>query len=191
MPLAAAPVAGGSTQPTATGVADRARRRSARSSPAARRRCPGTARSSRRAAPAPSPTLVADDRSSADCSKQLNIGAAGIPAALLKHLTFKCGKVPVPLNYDNPTGPTIEIEVLRMHDDQAPAKLPALLMNPGGPGASGLALPIELAGAIADAVLTHYDLVGFDPRGIGLSNSLQCVTDRRNRTRSIHSTRTC
>jgi pimeloyl-ACP methyl ester carboxylesterase len=112
----------------------------------------------------------------ADCSKQFNIGAAGIPAARLKHLTIKCGKVPVPLNYDNPTGPKIEIEVLRMHDDQAPSKLPTLLMNPGGPGGSGLALPIELAPVISDDVLTHYDLVGFDPRGIGLSNSLQCVT---------------
>ena len=75
-----------------------------------------------------------------DCSKQFDLGAAGIPAALLRHLTFKCGKVPVPLNYDNPTGPKIEIEVLRMHDDQAPAKVATLLMNPGGPGASGLAL---------------------------------------------------
>ncbi len=83
----------------------------------------------------------------------------------------------VPLNYDNPTGPTIDIAVLRMHDDQAPDNVPALLVNPGGPGGSGLALPIQLAPAISDDVLTHYDLVGFDPRGVGVSNPIQCISD--------------
>ncbi len=44
-----------------------------------------------------------------DCSRQLNIGDADIPSSRLRHLTFQCGKVPVPLDYDNPTGPTIQI----------------------------------------------------------------------------------
>ncbi len=64
-----------------------------------------------------------------------------------------------------------------MHDDQAPDNVPALLVNPGGPGGSGLALPIQLAPAISDDVLMHYDLVGFDPRGVGVSNPIQCVSD--------------
>ena len=127
------------------------------------------------ASPTPSPSSAAKI-SLSDCSKLFNISAAGIPSSRLRHLTFKCGKVPVPLNYDDPTGRTIDIEVLRMHDDQAPAKAPSLLINPGGPGASGLAWPINLASVVSNDVLLHYDLVGFDPRGIGLSSPLQCIT---------------
>ena len=45
-----------------------------------------------------------------------------------------------------------------MHDDQGPAKLPTLLINPGGPGASGLAWPVNIAAeGVATSVLTHYD----------------------------------
>jgi pimeloyl-ACP methyl ester carboxylesterase len=122
-----------------------------------------------------------------DCSHQFNISSAQIPSSLLKHLTFKCGKVPVPLNYDDPKGPTIQIEVLRMHDDLAPAHVSSLLINPGGPGASGLALPIDLAAAVSDDVLLHYDLVGFDPRGIGASTpTIHCLTaQQQDQQRSI------
>jgi pimeloyl-ACP methyl ester carboxylesterase len=124
-----------------------------------------------RATPSPSsgPTI-----NLSDCSKLLNIDAADIPAARRKHLTFTCGKVPVPLDYDNPTSAMIEIEVLRVHDDQAPKKVNSLLVNRGGPGAPDLAFVVDLAAAISDDVLTHYDLVGFDPRGVGLSNQIDC-----------------
>jgi pimeloyl-ACP methyl ester carboxylesterase len=125
------------------------------------------------ASPTPSPSSAAKI-SLSDCSKLLSVSA--VPSSRLRHLTFKCGKVPVPLNYDNPTGRTIDIEVLRVHDDQAPAKAPSLLINPGGPGAPGLAWPINLAAVVSNNILLHYDLVGFDPRGVGLSNQLQCVT---------------
>jgi pimeloyl-ACP methyl ester carboxylesterase len=109
-----------------------------------------------------------------DCSKLLNIDAADIPASRRKHLTFTCGKVPVPLNYDEPNSATIEIEVLRVHDDEAPKKVNSLLVNRGGPGAADLAFVVDLAAVISDDILTHYDLVGFDPRGVGLSNQIQC-----------------
>jgi pimeloyl-ACP methyl ester carboxylesterase len=112
-----------------------------------------------------------------DCSKLFNISAAQIPSSRLRHLSFLCGKVTVPLNYDAPDGPTIDIQVLRLHDDRAPSNVPSLVLNPGGPGASGLALPIDLAPVISDSILQHYDLVGFDPRGVGLSSPLQCLTD--------------
>jgi pimeloyl-ACP methyl ester carboxylesterase len=112
-----------------------------------------------------------------DCSKLFDLAGAGIASDRLKHLTFTCGKVPVPLDYSDPDSPTINIEVLRMHDDQQTNRIGSLLVNPGGPGASGLGLPISLAATVSDDLLQHFDLVGFDPRGVGLSSPVQCVPD--------------
>jgi pimeloyl-ACP methyl ester carboxylesterase len=110
-----------------------------------------------------------------DCSDQVGLASSGIAAARLKHLTVTCGKVSVPLDYSHPDDGTIGIEVLRLHDDQQQNRIGSLLINPGGPGVSGLAEPIALASSVSDEILTHFDLIGFDPRGIGLSNPLDCV----------------
>ena len=53
----------------------------------------------------------------------------------------------------------------------------SLLVNPGGPGASGLRLR-PVASSIDSAVRQRYDVVGFDPRGVGASRSIDCLTDR-------------
>jgi len=87
----------------------------------------------------------------------------------------KCAQLDVPLDYADPTGPTISLSL-----DELPARKPdqrigALLVNPGGPGASGLdfATNIELPSQVLD----RFDIVGFDPRGVGKSTPLTCATD--------------
>ncbi|MBV9592970.1 MAG: alpha/beta fold hydrolase [Actinobacteria bacterium] len=112
-----------------------------------------------------------------DCSKLLDVGGAGIPAARLRELSFECGKVSVPLDYNDPTGKTISIQVVKVHDTQQKNRLGSLVINPGGPGASGLSTPLYLAGSISDDVLKRFDLIGYDPRGVGLSNPIQCISD--------------
>lgn len=112
-----------------------------------------------------------------DCSGQFQT-AIGTPAA--KKMQFSCGRLPVPLSYRNPTGPTIDIFVLKVHEkDQKPAdKVGSLLVNPGGPGASGINLAAGLVNALSNTVFDHFDLIGFDPRGVGLSSPLQCISDK-------------
>lgn len=87
---------------------------------------------------------------------------------------FDCGSVAVPRNHDDPTGPSINIAVIRR-----PATGTArgsILVNPGGPGASGV--NYVRGGFTLDAdTMDDYDLVGFDPRGIGASGPLQCQLD--------------
>ncbi|MCU1455260.1 MAG: proteinase [Acidimicrobiales bacterium] len=85
---------------------------------------------------------------------------------------FQCGTVTVPLDYAKPNGDKIHIALARR-----PARLPSqrigsLLMNPGGPGGSGIDMveQIQLPSAIAD----RFDLVGFDPRGVGRSTATHC-----------------
>jgi pimeloyl-ACP methyl ester carboxylesterase len=85
---------------------------------------------------------------------------------------LECATIKVPLDWGNPGGETITLDL---------NKLPAtgeakgsLLINPGGPGASGLDLT-EYFGSIAgDDLLKAYDVIGFDPRGVGSSTPIDC-----------------
>ncbi len=95
-------------------------------------------------------------------------------------MTFSCGKVGVPLDYSRPTGKALQLFVVKVHSkSQKPAdRIGSLLVNPGGPGGSGVNLAAGLVSALSDTLLDHFDLVGFDPRGVGLSQPVQCITDK-------------
>jgi pimeloyl-ACP methyl ester carboxylesterase len=89
---------------------------------------------------------------------------------------FQCSTLRVPLDYAAPQGATIGIAVVRKQATDQAHRLGSLLVNPGGPGGSGL--QYATSGDVADAaVLARYDLVGFDPRGVGKSDPVQCLSD--------------
>ena len=92
-----------------------------------------------------------------------------------KDTGFTCAKVKVPLDYDNPGGETIEIAVKKR--TASGDSVGSLFVNPGGPGGSGIEL-VESAGSYFSKNLTSsYDVVGFDPRGVGASTAVDCLTD--------------
>ncbi|MGI8667869.1 MAG: alpha/beta hydrolase, partial [Jatrophihabitans sp.] len=128
--------------------------------------------------PAASPTPSAADIAFSDCSKQFQ---TAIGNAQAKTKTFSCGKLSVPLDYSQPTGQGIQLFVVKVHSKtQRPGdRLGSLLVNPGGPGGSGVNLAAGLVGALSDSLFAHFDLVGFDPRGVGLSGPLQCISDKQ------------
>ncbi|MEV7119887.1 alpha/beta hydrolase [Kitasatospora griseola] len=91
----------------------------------------------------------------------------GLPA-------FECAKVKVPLDYAKPAGRTIEIAISRVRAGSAKERHGVLLMNPGGPGSQGLTMPVEMEPLLPAEVRARFDLVGFDPRGVGQSSPVGC-----------------
>ncbi|MEH6794985.1 MAG: alpha/beta hydrolase [Rhodococcus sp. (in: high G+C Gram-positive bacteria)] len=86
--------------------------------------------------------------------------------------SVECAMVTVPLDYADPTGTTIEVAISRTK--ATGEKIGSILMNPGGPGSSGLYLAEQAAGT---AVADRFDRIGFDPRGIGASEpEVRCLT---------------
>jgi pimeloyl-ACP methyl ester carboxylesterase len=84
--------------------------------------------------------------------------------------TLRCSRVEVPLDYAQPQGRTVWLGVLRRPADNQQERLGSVLVNPGGPGASGMSAVASRAKAVAGTDLgRRFDLVGFDPRGIGAS----------------------
>ncbi|MCB1263890.1 MAG: alpha/beta hydrolase [Mycobacterium sp.] len=91
--------------------------------------------------------------------------------------TAQCTTVPVPISDTDPDGPQAQLAVIKI--PASGERLGVLLMNPGGPGASAVDAAVSLSGALSDSpVSEHFDLVGFDPRGVGHSTpQLRCRTD--------------
>jgi pimeloyl-ACP methyl ester carboxylesterase len=87
---------------------------------------------------------------------------------------LECGTLKVPLDHARPGGRTITLALSRVRHTSAHYQGP-LLVNPGGPGASGLSLAGFVAKRLSAKVAAQYDIVGFDPRGVGASRpALNC-----------------
>src|SRR4051794_19750239 len=90
---------------------------------------------------------------------------------------LRCAKLKVPLDYDNPSGDSIELALIKL-----PAqgdRIGAVLFNPGGPGASGFDFVAFGGQGMASTLgLDSLDLIGFDPRGVDRSGGLRCVSDQ-------------
>ncbi|MDL5154687.1 alpha/beta hydrolase [Actinomycetospora termitidis] len=85
---------------------------------------------------------------------------------------FECAQITVPIDYAVPTGPTITIGIVRQPAADQANKVGALLVNPGGPGGSGIET-VE-SGQVPADVAARFDVIGFDPRGVGRSANLAC-----------------
>lgn len=123
--------------------------------------------------------------------QQLNWGSCADLAtseenSFYRSASLQCADLTVPLSYDEPTGPPISLKVLRKPATDQANRIGSVIVNPGGPGGSG----VEYAGAIAGAapqspsygrtakLNKQFDFVGFDPRGVGASTpAIRCQTD--------------
>jgi pimeloyl-ACP methyl ester carboxylesterase len=88
---------------------------------------------------------------------------------------LECSTLAVPLDYQHPDGRKIEITISRLASKNPAQRRGVLLTNPGGPGEAGLNFPLILAkSGLPQSVLDTYDVIGFDPRGIGHSTPVTC-----------------
>jgi pimeloyl-ACP methyl ester carboxylesterase len=111
-----------------------------------------------------------------DCDAQIQPLVEGRPGSE-RDVAFECGRTEVPISYDEPDGATMPIFLVRARLAGQTDRLGSLLVNPGGPGASGADAVIGRALTLPEDVLRRFDLVGFDPRGVGLSTPVECVPD--------------
>ncbi len=108
--------------------------------------------------------------SAATAFKPKPIKWGGCASGSLQAGGARCGFLTVPLDYAKPTGRTIQVAVSRVKATAPKKKRQGVLIaNPGGPGGSGLGLSSYLAQALPSGVASTYDLIGFDPRGVGRS----------------------
>ena len=90
--------------------------------------------------------------------------------------TFSCAVITVPLDYANPKGETISIAMKKRAATGGHAQ-GALFINPGGPGDSGVSFAERAGNAFSPDLLSAYDIIGFDPRGVGSSTAITCSSD--------------
>ncbi|GEL95301.1 alpha/beta hydrolase [Cellulomonas composti] len=89
----------------------------------------------------------------------------------------ECATAQVPADYADPSGPTIQLALARIPAD-GDDRIGSLLVNPGGPGGSGVDSLTGIAARISADVLAHYDIVSFDPRGVQHSvPAVACLDD--------------
>ena len=88
----------------------------------------------------------------------------------------KCTSIEVPLEYEKPEGKTLSLRVHVLPSSGDGGR--SLFFNPGGPGAAAIPYADHMASQFGHVVRARYDLVFVDPRGVGESSPLDCLSDR-------------
>jgi len=89
---------------------------------------------------------------------------------------LQCATAIAPLDWAEPSGERIDLALVR--HVATGERLGSLLVNPGGPGGSGWDFVHDsLEFAVGEPLIEAYDIVGFDPRGVGRSSAVSCGTD--------------
>ncbi|MEU0571316.1 alpha/beta hydrolase [Nonomuraea sp. NPDC005983] len=87
---------------------------------------------------------------------------------------FQCAKLKVPLDYAKPAGERIELALIRL--PATGQRIGSIVLNPGGPGGSGIDYAKQAKTQVSADVRARFDVVGFDPRGVGKSTPVRCLT---------------
>ncbi|MFY1701147.1 alpha/beta hydrolase [Micromonospora sp. WMMA1923] len=105
-------------------------------------------------------------------------------------MRYDCARIAVPRNWGDGSGATagpgsgetFEIALLRARSTTQRDRIGSLVINPGGPGGSGVDTAVYLSfgsafGGLPDSVTERFDIVGFDPRGVARSSPVKCISD--------------
>ncbi|MFF2953214.1 alpha/beta hydrolase [Kitasatospora sp. NPDC057965] len=183
--LLAAVAAGGLLLTTACGGDKKPAQEQAASAPSSA--VAETAAATPAATPTPTPTVKptgADDPALkpfygqqitwAACAPDAKAAAQKIDISLMK-----CGKLRVPLDYTNPSGEALDLAVIKNPAAKPDQRLGSLMVNPGGPGGSGVDMVKTFDKDFQGTLHNRFDIVGWDPRGTGESSPVTCLDDKQ------------
>ncbi|MFJ3334050.1 alpha/beta hydrolase [Streptomyces sp. NPDC086766] len=103
-------------------------------------------------------------------------GGGAAPSPLPNGGKWQCATMKAPLDWNKPNGDTIDIALIRARASGPGARIGSLIFNFGGPGGSGVST-LPAVGQDYTKLRTRYDLVSFDPRGVGRSAGVKCESD--------------
>ncbi|MFG3055610.1 alpha/beta hydrolase [Kitasatospora sp. NPDC048239] len=133
--------------------------------------------------PTPKPTGAADPALKPFYGQQ--IAWAACPAdpeaakAKIDISGMLCGRLHVPLDYANPAADALDIALIKLPARKPDQRLGSLMVNPGGPGGSGIEMVKYGAKEYDGALHDRFDVIGFDPRGTGESSPVVCYDDKQ------------
>ena len=90
--------------------------------------------------------------------------------------TIRCGTLTLPIDWAKPHGATVSLALADQQASDPAQRIGPLLINPGGPGGSGVNFALDATSFFSADVLAHFDIIGFDPRGVARSSPVQCST---------------
>jgi len=90
---------------------------------------------------------------------------------------FECSVFAAPVDYANPEDGDLSISVIRKVSTGK--SLGSLILNPGGPGGSGIEYTTYVEYVVSKTLQENFDIVGFDPRGVGASTPVDCLDDEQ------------
>ncbi|MGI5212625.1 alpha/beta hydrolase [Plantactinospora sp. CA-290183] len=91
--------------------------------------------------------------------------------------TARCGTLSVPVDWDRPAGPRFDLALARRTAADPAARVGTLVFGPGGPGDSGVGRIVTGMSRFSAELRRRFDIVSFDPRGVGASNPVRCSTE--------------
>ncbi|MEV4135388.1 alpha/beta hydrolase [Dactylosporangium sp. NPDC049742] len=102
----------------------------------------------------------------------------GIFSSPPQNVKYDCATVKVPQDWHNPEGSgTFDVAMVRGRSTTQRDRVGSLFINPGGPGASGVEYAVYRSVYLPAEVVRRFDVIGFDPRGIGRSSPVKCFSD--------------